>query len=67
MLLAALGAVFLKGFKEAIGLAVVIVGIYLALNVVVVGSALLEVLSPSRHSFGAWKARAVQPARQPAA
>ena len=35
VLLSALGAVFLKGFKEAIGLAVVIVVVYLALNVVV--------------------------------
>ena len=35
MLLAGLGAVFLKGFREAIGLAVVIVAVYLALNVVV--------------------------------
>src|SRR5262245_45957216 len=36
LLLALLAAVFLKGFKEAIDLAVVIVGIYLALNVVVI-------------------------------
>jgi hypothetical protein len=35
-LLAALGAIFLKGFREAVGLAVPIVGIYLLLNVVVV-------------------------------
>ena len=43
LLLLALGAVFLKGFKEAIGLAVFIVAVYLALNVVVVGRALMEV------------------------
>ena len=36
VLLAALGAIFLKGFREAVGLAVPIVGIYLLLNVVVV-------------------------------
>lgn len=38
-LIVALGAVFLRGFKEAIGIAVILVGIYLALNftVVVVG------------------------------
>ena len=42
VLLAALSAVFLKGFKEAIGLAVGIVGFYLALNVVVIGAALLR-------------------------
>src|SRR5215204_3679013 len=33
ILLAGLGAVFLKGFREAVGLAVPIVGIYLALNI----------------------------------
>jgi hypothetical protein len=33
VLLAALGAIFLKGFREAIWLAVPIVGVYLALNV----------------------------------
>ncbi|MGW1674536.1 amino acid transporter [Streptomyces sp. NPDC002324] len=36
ILIALLGAVFLKGFLEAIGVAVVLVGAYLALNVVVV-------------------------------
>ncbi len=45
LLLAALGAVFLRGFKEAIGLAVFIVALYLILNVVVVGRALFEVLT----------------------
>ena len=37
ILIALLGAVFIKGFKEAIGLAVVLVVVYLALNVVVIG------------------------------
>ena len=44
VLLALLGGVFLKGFKEAIGLAVVIVVLYLALNAVVIGSGLMGVL-----------------------
>jgi hypothetical protein len=44
-LLALLGAVFLRGFKEAIGVAVVLVGIYLSLNVVVVITTILEVLT----------------------
>src|SRR6266511_1230674 len=44
LLLAALCAIFLKGFKEAIGLAVGIVVIYLALNVVVIGYATVHVL-----------------------
>ena len=37
VLLAFLSAVFLKGFKEAIGIAIFIVGAYLLLNLVVVG------------------------------
>ena len=41
MLLAALGAIFLKGFREAIGLAVAIVAVYLLLNVIVVGWGLI--------------------------
>ena len=42
-LLALLGAVFLKGFTEAIGVAVGVVAVYLALNVVVVVVGLWEV------------------------
>lgn len=41
-LLALLGAVFLRGFKEAIGVAVVLVGVYLGLNVVVVVTTIFE-------------------------
>ena len=44
VLLAALGAVFLKGFKEAIGLAVAIVAVYLALNVSVIAWGVLEIV-----------------------
>jgi hypothetical protein len=40
VLLVLLGVVFLKGFKEAIGIAVAIVGIYLLLNLVVIVVAL---------------------------
>lgn len=36
VLVAALGGVFLKGFKEAIGIAVVIVVLYIALNLIVI-------------------------------
>ncbi|HEV2763783.1 MAG TPA: hypothetical protein VGV38_12450, partial [Pyrinomonadaceae bacterium] len=43
VLIAALGAIFLKGFKEAIGIAVVLVAIYLTLNVVVIGRGLYEI------------------------
>jgi hypothetical protein len=49
ILIALLGGVFLKGFTEAIGIAVGLVGVYLALNVVVVGQGLFQVLThPSR-------------------
>ncbi len=44
VLLALLAAVFLRGFKEAIGVAVVLVGIYLGLNVIVVITTIIEVL-----------------------
>lgn len=43
LLIALLGAVFLKGFGEAIGVAVVLVLLYLLLNVVVIGTGLLEI------------------------
>jgi hypothetical protein len=42
-LIAALGAVFLKGFKEAIGLAVLLVAVYISLNLVVVAVGLHQV------------------------
>ncbi len=44
VLLALLGAVFLKGFKEAIGLAVLLVAAYLLLNLVVVAVGLYQVV-----------------------
>ncbi len=54
LLVAALGAVFLKGFREAINLAVVIVGAYLLLNLVVVAVGLyLAVTNPS--SIADWQ------------
>jgi hypothetical protein len=43
VLLSLLSAVFLKGFREAIGLAVLIVAIYLLLNVVIIGWGINEV------------------------
>lgn len=45
ILIALLGAVFLKGFLEAIGVAVALVGTYLALNVVVVAVGLWHVIT----------------------
>src|SRR5499433_2644405 len=44
VLLSILGGIFLKGFKEAIGLAVLLVASYLLLNLVVVGTGIYEVL-----------------------
>ncbi|MEU4224876.1 amino acid transporter [Nonomuraea sp. NPDC026600] len=44
VLLALLGGVFLMGFSEAIGIAVLLVFVYLGLNAVVVGTAIAHVL-----------------------
>jgi hypothetical protein len=54
LLLAVLGAVFLKGFDEAIGLAVILVGVYLALNAVVVSVAIEHVLAHP-HVIRGWQ------------
>ena len=43
ILIAALGAVFLRGFKEAIGIAVLLVAVYIVLNVIVVSVGLFEI------------------------
>jgi hypothetical protein len=43
ILIAALGGVFLKGFKEAIGIAVFLVAVYLSLNFIVVAESLYEI------------------------
>ena len=43
-LIALLAGIFLKGFKEAIGVAVVLVVVYLGLSAVVIGTGLVEVL-----------------------
>lgn len=44
LLISLLGVIFLKGFSEAIGVAVGIVAVYLLLNVVVIGVAWVEIL-----------------------
>ncbi|MCX6050703.1 MAG: amino acid transporter [Chloroflexi bacterium] len=44
-LIALLGAVFLRGFGEAIGIAVVLVSVYLLLNIVVIGVSLGQVIT----------------------
>jgi hypothetical protein len=57
-LLALLGAIFLKGFREAIGLAVTIVTVYLGLNAVVVGWGILEIVQHPEY-IPRWKASLV--------
>jgi hypothetical protein len=54
LLLAMLAAVFLRGFRDAIGLAVVIVASYLALNLVVVGWGIQELLQHPEY-FPRWR------------
>jgi len=54
-LLTVLAAIFLKGFREAIGLAVFIVGFYLALNTVVLGVCLYQLLAHESARFGEWR------------
>jgi hypothetical protein len=53
-LIGVLGVIFLKGFKEAIGIAVALVGIYLLLNTVVITYGLYEFFTHPYH-FPAWK------------
>jgi hypothetical protein len=52
-LLLLLGASFMRGFREVIGLAVVIVGTYLVMNVIVVGAGLVY-LAEHPELFTAW-------------
>jgi len=54
LLLAILGAIFLKGFKDAINVAVILVGAYLALNVIVTVAGFVHLLEQPR-LFLAWK------------
>jgi hypothetical protein len=57
VLLAALGAVFLKGFREAVGLAVPIVAVYILLNVSLIAHELTLVWAQP-DPFGGWFAAA---------
>ena len=53
-LIAVLGVIFLRGFKEAIGIAVALVGAYLFLNVIVVSFGLYQLAIHPFH-FPEWK------------
>ena len=54
VLVALLGGIFLRGFKEAIGIAVILVAVYLLLNVIVVGFGLYQLVSHP-HYFPEWE------------
>src|ERR1700756_4021444 len=54
ILVALLGAVFLKGFKEAIGIAVGLVVLYLTLNAVVIAAGIGQIAAHP-HLFVEWK------------
>jgi hypothetical protein len=55
LLLAILGAIFLKGFKEAINIAVILVAAYLVLNAIVTGRAVIAI-AQHPETIGRWKA-----------
>lgn len=55
-LIAGLGVVFLRGFKEAINVAVVLVGVYLVLNAVVVAVGLTHVVTEAHVVTDWWAA-----------
>ena len=63
-LIAALGAVFLKGFKEAVGIAVVLVAVYLSLNVAVLVTCLYEIAT-NPNVVWSWKATLFQDYKSP--
>ena len=53
-LIAVLGVIFLRGFKEAIGIAVALVAIYLLMNTIVIAVSWYELLTHPFH-FPEWK------------
>src|SRR5829696_3511958 len=53
-LIAVLGVIFLRGFKEAIGIAVALVAAYLFLNTIVIGFGLYQLVTHPYH-FPEWK------------
>ena len=63
VLLAGLGAIFLKGFREAVGLAVPIVGVYLLLNVSLIAHELMLVWQQPA-PFDGWYTRGHARARR---
>jgi hypothetical protein len=64
VLIAALGGIFLRGFKEAIGIAVFLVAIYLALNITVVVVGIYEIATHAT-AFWSWNRLLFQTYRSP--
>ena len=64
VLVAALGGIFLRGFKEAIGIAVFLVAIYLALNLTVVVVGIYEIATHAT-AFWSWNRLLFQTYRSP--
>ena len=64
VLIAALGTIFLRGFKDAIGIAVVLVAIYLVLNLAIIAVGFYEIAThPS--VFSNWRTALFQNYRNP--
>lgn len=55
ILIGVLGLVFLKGFKEAIGIAVGIVAVYLSLNLIIICYGLYEIFVVHPEALGNWQ------------
>lgn len=56
LLLAALGAMFLKGFKEVIGVAILLVGVYLTLSAVIITVGIYQVAMQPTLATNWWQA-----------
>jgi hypothetical protein len=57
VLIGFLGAIFLRGFSEAIGLAVAIVALFLTLNIITIGYGLYDIFVIHPEAFPNWNAR----------
>lgn len=55
VLIGMLGIVFLKGFNEAIGIAVAIVALYIGLNLITIGVGLYEIFWVNPEAFPRWQ------------
>ncbi|MGH9907562.1 MAG: amino acid transporter, partial [Pyrinomonadaceae bacterium] len=64
ILIAALGAIFLKGFKEAIGIAVFLVAVYLTLNLVIIITSFYQITTNPTLVWN-WKAALLQTYQNP--